>query len=136
MFETETNHAPVESTFVASGNAKPRRSRAVVLTHVDRRLPLGKRIKALTKLYVAALGGEDALSPIKRLKVDEAAQLKAMAEKSRGDWMRDGEASPTLEDIVRLERKASAAERDLGIERQVGKAKGSSLLAALAEGAR
>jgi hypothetical protein len=123
------------STPIASHDgAKPRRSRAIVLTHVDRRSPLGRRIKELTAIYTAALGSSD-LSEIKRLKVDEAAQLKAMAEKARGDWMRDGEASPTLEDIVRLERKASAAERDLGIERQVGKVK-SSLLAALAEGAR
>jgi hypothetical protein len=43
----------------------------------------------LTALYVEALGA-DALSPIKRLKVDAAAQLMALAEKARGDFMRDG----------------------------------------------
>lgn len=59
------------------------------LSHVSRRTRLGRRIAALTALYVEALGA-DALSPIKRLKVDAAAQLMALAENARGDFMRDG----------------------------------------------
>jgi hypothetical protein len=85
-----------------------RRSRSVVLTHVDRRTPLGRRIKQLTAIYLDALGGDSALSDIKRLRIDEAAQLKALAEQARGAWMRDGDGN--LDDVVRIERKASAAE--------------------------
>jgi hypothetical protein len=97
----------------AAGAPKRRRSRAIRLAGVDRRTALGKRIAELTAVYLAALGGADALSPLKRLKVDEAAQLKALAELARGDYMRD--AKGCLDDIVRIERKAGAAERALGI---------------------
>ncbi len=90
------------------------RSRAIVLTRVDGRTALGKRIAELTAIYSCACGSADtALSPIKRLKVEEAAQLKALAERARGDYLRNGEGS--LDDVVRIERKASAAERALGI---------------------
>jgi hypothetical protein len=103
---------PIVSQSDACAALKPRRSRAVTLTRVDKRSCLGKRIAELTAMYLAALGHAD-LSPLKRLKVDEAAQLKALAEKARGDFMRDG--TGCLDDIVRIERKASAAERALGI---------------------
>jgi hypothetical protein len=104
-----TNPTPISSHDVE----KPRRSRAVVLTYVDRRRPIGKRIAALTRLYTEALGGDGALSEMKRLRIGEAAQLKALAELARGDYMRDAKGS--LDDVVRIERKASHAERALGI---------------------
>ena len=101
---------------ITNAMPKARRSRTIVLTRVDRRTTLGKRIAELTAIYTAALGS-DALSPMKRLKVDEAAQLKALAERARGSYLRHGEGS--LDDIVRIERKASAAERALGIVERV-----------------
>lgn len=91
---------------------RPRRSRAKRLTAVNRGSRLGKRIAELTALFTAAFRADE-LTAIKCEKIADAAQLKAMAEKARGEWMRAGAHS--LDDIVRLERKASAAERALGI---------------------
>lgn len=120
MFYTATA-APTDRETATADAPKPRRSRAMTLTRVDRRGRLGKRIAELTSLYLAALGGSpDALSPMKRLKVDEAAQLKALAELARGDYLRDGKGS--LDDIVRIERKANAAERALGIVEKTARA--------------
>ena len=112
MLESNATERPIASRSAAAAARKPRRSRVVTLTRVDKRSCLGKRITELTKLYLAALGDAE-LSPIKRLRVAEAAQLKALAEKARGDFMRDG--TGCLDDIVRIERKASAAERAVGI---------------------
>lgn len=98
---------------------KVRRSRTIVLTQVDKRTALGKRIVALAALYTASLGGVDALSPMKRHRIGEAAQLKALAERARGEYLREGRGS--LDDVVRIERKASAAERALGIVERTAK---------------
>jgi hypothetical protein len=89
----------------------PKRDRRRTLTKIDKRLPLGKRIVELTAMFIAALGEEP--TPLHRLKVQKAAELTAMAEKARGDFMRD--AQGTLDDIVRLERKADQAVRALGL---------------------
>ena len=62
-------------------------------------------------MFAVAVGGE--LTPMRKLKVDKAAQLTAIAELARGDFMRDGKG--TLDDIVRLERKADQAIRALGL---------------------
>jgi len=96
-----------------NASPKPRRSNKIILTGVDKRTALGKRIVELKALFVEALGGVDAISAIKRMKVDEAAQLKALAELCRGDFMRD--AKGNLDDIVRIERKAEHAVRALRI---------------------
>jgi len=82
-----------------------------LLTKVDRRTPLGRRVTELTGIFATAVGGE--LTPLRRLAVDKAAQLTAIAEKARGNFMRDGIGSP--DDIVRLERKADQAIRALCI---------------------
>jgi hypothetical protein len=113
MPERSANAAPNNAPHAAGDRPKRRRSRAIVLTRVDKRTALWRRIAELSALYTAALGGEAALSPLKRMKVGDAAQLKALAEMARGDYLRDGKGS--LDDIVRIERKASTAERALGI---------------------
>jgi len=87
----------------------PRRSRAKRLTTVSRSTRLGKRIDELMAMLTAALDGE--LTPMRKLAVERAAQLTAIAEKARGDFMRD--SLGTLDDIVRLERKADQAVRAL-----------------------
>jgi hypothetical protein len=89
--------------------AAPKRVRRLTLTKVDKRGRLGKRIAELTAMFIAAVGGE--LTPMRKLKVEKAAQLTAIAELARGDFMRDGKG--TLDDIVRLERKADQALRAL-----------------------
>jgi hypothetical protein len=91
----------------------PRRSRKRTLTKVNRGSILGKRIDELKALFIAALNvGE--LSPLLRLKIDEAAQLKALAELARGDFMR-GDRHASLDDIIRAERRGEQAVRALGI---------------------
>src|ERR1700677_96190 len=89
----------------------PKRDRRLTLTRIDRRGRLGKRIAELAAMFAVAVGGE--LTPMRKLKVDKAAQLTAIAELARGDFMRDGKG--TLDDIVRLERKADQAIRALGL---------------------
>jgi hypothetical protein len=89
----------------------PKRDRRLTLTKIDRRGRLGKRVAELTAMFAAALGDEQ--TPMRKLKVEKAAQLTALAELARGDFMRD--AKGTLDDIVRLERKADQAVRSLGI---------------------
>ena len=81
-------------------------------------------------MFLAALGGEP--TPLKRMRVEKAAQLSAIAELARGDFMRDGRG--TLDDIVRCERKADQAIRALGLDEKRGERK-LSLLAQMAEGA-
>jgi hypothetical protein len=49
-------------------------------------------------MFVAAVSGE--ITPIRRLAIEKAAELTALSEKARGDFMRDGVG--TLDDIVRL----------------------------------
>jgi hypothetical protein len=85
-----------------------KRDRRRTLTRIDRRSRLGKRIDELTILFAGALGGE--LSPVRKLRIERAAQLSALAEQARGDHMRNEGTS----DIVRLERAAAAAVRALG----------------------
>src|ERR1700722_5660173 len=106
------SEATLPPTSSQSGDAdmpKPRRSRAQALTRVDRRLPLGRRIEALKTIYFEALGGAEGLSPMKRLRVYQAAQLKARAEKARGSFMRDSIGS--LDDVMVAERRADIAVR-------------------------
>ena len=94
-----------------SATVAPKRDRRLTLTKIDKRGRLGKRVAELTAMFAAAVGGE--LTPMRKLKVEKAAQLTALAELARGDFMRD--AKGTLDDIVRLERKADQATRALGI---------------------
>lgn len=54
------------------------------------------------------------LTPLKRERIADAAQTKAMAEAERGAWMR-GEAKCNLDELVRLERRAASAVKALGI---------------------
>jgi hypothetical protein len=108
-----------------SANVEPKRDRRLTLTKIDRRGRLGKRIAELTEMFAAA-GGE--LTPMRKLKVDKAAQLTAISELARGDFMRDGVG--TLDDIVRLERKADQAVRALGIAERDPRPKSTSPLAA------
>jgi hypothetical protein len=102
----------------------PKRDRRLTLTKIDRRGRLGKRVAELTAMFAAAVGGEQ--TAMRKLKVEKAAQLTALSELARGDFMRDGKG--TLDDIVRLERKADQAFRSLGLTE--AKSKPSNPLAA------
>ena len=91
--------------------AVEKRSRRKTLTRVDMRSPLGMRIKELKALFEFAFPGE--LTALRREKINDAAQLKALCEKARGEYMREGTGS--LKDLAAMERKADQAVRSLGI---------------------
>jgi hypothetical protein len=130
MFEAARSTAAVLPVQPQQGAAvAPKRVRRLTLTKVDKRGRLGKRIAELTSMFVDALG--DDLTPMRKLKIEKAAQLTAIAELARGDFMRDGNG--TLDDIVRLERKADQALRALGLTD--AKPKPLSFLAQLAASA-
>ena len=110
--QPSADRASVDGRFV--GAPAPKRERRQLLTKIDGRLPLGKRIKRLVSLFEAAFPAE-ALTPLKREQIATAAQLQAMAEEERGKWMR-GEAQCDLDELVRLERRADQAVRKLDLE--------------------
>jgi hypothetical protein len=113
LFEVARSTADILPAQAQQGAAvAPKRDRRLTLTKIDKRGRLGKRIAELRAIFIAALGDEAELSAMKRLKVEKAAQLTALAELARGDFMRDGKG--TFDDIVRLERKADQAVRALG----------------------
>jgi hypothetical protein len=89
----------------------PKRDWRRRLTKIDKRGRLYLRIVELAKLFEAELG--PGLTPMQRLRLDQAARLMAIAEEARGRWMRrEGE---NLHDIVRAERAALLAMRELGL---------------------
>ena len=90
------------------------RSRRKDLTTVDKRSRVYRRIRELEALFLRTFESAGvALTPMRRMRVAEAAQLKALAEKARGDTLRGGAGS--LDDVVRIERRADAAVRAIGL---------------------
>jgi hypothetical protein len=85
------------------------------LTRLDRRTALAKRIAELRALFTAELaaGGETTLSPMRQLKVEQAAHALAVAELARGRYMRDGDGD--LTELLTAERRADAAIRKLAL---------------------
>lgn len=94
----------------ADGNG-PKRDRRLTLTKIDRRGRLGRRVAELQAIFTSAVNGE--ITPLRRLKLERAAQMTALAELSRGDFMRDGRG--TLSDVILAERRAAAACRAVGV---------------------
>ena len=70
-------------------DTQPKRDRRRCLTKVDKRTAFGRRIMDLRAMFADTFGAEQ-LTPLRLLKIREAAELKAIAEKARGDFMRDG----------------------------------------------
>jgi hypothetical protein len=110
MFEAAIA-APSSRPVSETDAPRPRRSRAKQLTFVNKSTRIGKRIAQLTALFEGAVAGE--VSPLRKLKIDKAAELTALAEQARGAFMRDGTGS--LEDVLLCERRAAAAARAIGI---------------------
>jgi hypothetical protein len=107
--ESFAGSAPLDGRSVAV----EKRSRRKTLTRVDMRSPLGMRIKELRTLFESVFPAGE-LSPIRRERIGEAAQLKALAETERGAWMR-GEARCNLDELIRAERRAASAVKALGM---------------------
>ncbi len=114
MLSSAAVGSPQRAASSAVDASKPRRSRKKGLTTVDRRSRVSRRITELQALFLSALERAGAvLTPMRRMRLEEAAQLKALAEKARGDYLRDAVGS--LDDVVRIERKADAAVRAIGL---------------------
>jgi len=87
--ETFTGTAPHGAS--SNADATPKRIRRRTLTRVDKRTSVARRITELRALFTAALAGAGLeLSPLRQLKIEQAAQAMAVAELARGKYMRDG----------------------------------------------
>jgi hypothetical protein len=89
-------------------------NRPTRLAGVDGRSSQSRRRRDLIATYVAALGGADKVSPTAMNDIVRAADLVAIAEKSRADALR-GE-NVDLSALIRLEGAADRAVRRLGIK--------------------
>lgn len=132
MFEAEQMAADISpSQAKQNAVATPKRDRRKTLTKIDRRSRLGLRVDELKALYESAFPAGE-LTPLRRERIANAAQLQALAEAERGAWMR-GEARCNLDELIRAERRAASAVKALGIVEDRPKA--PSLLAQLAASA-
>jgi hypothetical protein len=94
--------------------SKRKQSRRKDLTTIDRRGRVYRRIRELEMLFLSTFEGAGVpLTPMRRMRIAEAAQLKTLAEKARGDTLRGGSGS--LDDVIRVERRADAAVRAIGL---------------------
>jgi hypothetical protein len=76
---------------------------------LDGRTRMARRIKQLTKAYLAALAGP---SPVQVAQIKRAAEMTALAEQARAKRMA-GDESVSWDDVVRLDSAARRAVRDL-----------------------
>jgi hypothetical protein len=114
MFEASQMPADSAPTQAKQNAAvAPKRIRRRLLTKVDKRNRVGRRIEELAALFLSALADRER-TPMLAHKVRQAAELLAMAEKGRGDYLRGEHCQ--LDDIVRAERRAEAAVAALGIK--------------------
>ena len=81
------------------------------LVKLDRRTRLGRRVGELSAHFTKALGGPSAISPLLATKIADAAQLKAIAERARADYL--GGRKVSLGHVVRIERRADNAVKAL-----------------------
>jgi hypothetical protein len=82
---------------------------------LDKRSRAGRRAAQLMQQFEAALGGN--LTDGQRLAVSRAAVMTAIAEDARMRKL-NGATDVTLDDLVRLDRVAALAVRDLGLDRR------------------
>jgi hypothetical protein len=89
----------------------PKVSRRRTLTQIDKSGRMGRRIGELVRMFNEASSG--AASPLRRLKIQSAAELLAVAEMARGALIR-GE-SGNLSEVTAAENRAASACRAIGI---------------------
>lgn len=89
--------------------------RLLTLTALDGRTVAARRAAALTETFAAEFGAE--LTPAQRIRVETAAALSAIAEDAQTRRLA-GDASITLDDLVRAVSAARRAVRDLGLDRK------------------
>ena len=92
----------------------PRSRRRTKADLFDKRTRAWRRRQALVAIFTAAVATP--ITEPMRLKIDTAAELAAIAEHARADYLA-GKGVVTLDDLVRVENQAAKAERALGIGR-------------------
>ena len=97
----------------SAGNQPKKRRHRLPRGPFDRRTRIARRRDALVKTFTVQLAGE--ITPALALKVDAAAELVALAERYRGQFM-SGASNVPLDDLIRLERLASSSVRSLGLQ--------------------
>jgi hypothetical protein len=111
-----------------AGIIRKRQARYRNVTDIDGRTRSGRRARELARQFEAAIGGD--LTDNQRLAIGRAATLTAIAEDRR---MRALAGEPVLlDDLVRVERLAMQATRNLGLDKRCEPAE-PSLAQVLAE---
>jgi hypothetical protein len=106
--------ADTAQTFISPAAIRGRFRRARV--DIDGRSATARRVVKLAALFVAELGGPDAVSPTTMLKVRRAAELVVTAEELRASTLRgDRPTDLAMLALVRLEGIADRAVRRLGL---------------------
>lgn len=96
-----------------AGDRPVKRRRRLPRGPFDRRTRIARRRDALVKTFTAQLADE--VTPALALKIVAAAELVALAERYRGQFM-SGASDVPLDDLIRLERLSSTAVRSLGLQ--------------------
>jgi len=97
-----------------AGIIRQRQARYRNVTDIDGRTRSGRRARELARQFEAALG--DGITDGQRLAIARAATLTAIAENRR---MRALAGEPVLlDDLVRIERLAAQAVRNLGLDKR------------------
>jgi hypothetical protein len=120
---TTTNAVEVQKR---PGIIRRRQARFRKLTDMDGRTRSGRRARELARQFEAALGGADALSDGQRLAVARAATLTAISEDKRMRVLAGEHV--LLNDLVRVERLAQQAVRNLGLDQRQREPEGLSAL--------
>ncbi len=96
-------------------NTPPKRSRVRTPTTLDGRTIVFRRVAALRALFSTSLAEAGLeLTPMRRMRVETAAQTLALAELARGKYLR-GEGDADLDEVIRAERRADSAVKRLGL---------------------
>src|SRR5580658_7152217 len=86
--------------------SRPRTS-VVPLARPDTRTRFGRRWKQLVADFTDALRGQGTINAVLAMKVQDAAMLKAIAERARADYLEGRKI--TLGHLIRVERRADNA---------------------------
>jgi hypothetical protein len=84
---------------------------------IDGRTDLGRRVRDLAESFALQFGGWSALNDMQAAAVRRAAELGALAEKSRRDALLGGACNDPLA-LARLEGVAARALRALGLDKR------------------
>lgn len=92
-----------------------RRARVATVHRLDGRTRAAQRTRELIRTFIAALGGERAVTGARLVDVKRAAELSAIAEQARAAALQDASAYD-LAELVKLEGVADRATRRLCIK--------------------